>query len=181
MLKSTWWNPLKEGIDVTFINRHETRVDDVVIKVGLTHGKWDKGLDSWWTQSRQSSNLLERQIVWPSSIDSTEHTPNSMDDRKSNQSVEYKYSIGIIMTQRQWITHPFDIDMKRVPSLKMTQWIVAWKMLCIKPSLFFCSFIFMKLERKGTMLLWSLFRISLMTPKKCSQWHDLVDLMSPRK
>ena len=31
---------MKEGIDVSCINRHETRVDDVVIKVGLIHGEW---------------------------------------------------------------------------------------------------------------------------------------------
>ena len=37
---------MKEGIDVSSINRQETRVDDVVIKVGLTHGDWYEGLDN---------------------------------------------------------------------------------------------------------------------------------------
>ena len=38
-------NPSKEGIEVSFTSRHETRVDDVVIKVGLTQGDWYEGLD----------------------------------------------------------------------------------------------------------------------------------------
>ena len=36
---------MKEGIKVSFINQHETRVDDLVIKVeivGLTHGNGTK-------------------------------------------------------------------------------------------------------------------------------------------
>ena len=44
---------MKEGIDVSFINQHETRVDDVVIKVGLTHREWYKGLDNL-VNSRQT-------------------------------------------------------------------------------------------------------------------------------
>ena len=42
--------------------------------------------------------------------------------------VTSRWSIRIYqndMTQRQWITHPFDIDVKWVPSLKMTQWTTA--------------------------------------------------------
>ena len=47
-----------------------------------------------------------------------------MDDQKSNQSAENRLN-GIILTRRQRITHPFDMDTKRVPRLKMTQWTAA--------------------------------------------------------
>ena len=85
------------------------------------------GMKDWTTskhQGRQFSSLLAHQIMWPGSIDLTKQKPNTMDDRKSNQSVENRLN-GVIMTQRQWITHPFDVDVKRVPSLKMTRWITA--------------------------------------------------------
>ena len=45
VLRSTGRNPSKEGLDVSSINRHETRVDDVMMKVGLTQGDWYEGLD----------------------------------------------------------------------------------------------------------------------------------------
>ena len=74
--------------------------------------------------------------MWPGSIDSTKQTPNAMDDRKSKQSAENRLN-GIILTQRQWITHPFDMDAKRVPSLKMTRWTAAInKHMHKTPSLF---------------------------------------------
>ena len=47
--------------------------------------------------------------------------PNAMDDWKSNQSTENELD-GIIVTRRQWITQPFDMNVKRMPSSKMTQW-----------------------------------------------------------
>ena len=75
-------------------------------------------------QGRQFSSLLAGKIMWHGSIDSTKQTPNAMDDRKSNQSAENRLN-GIIMTQRQQITHPFDMDTKRVPSLKMIRWTAA--------------------------------------------------------
>ena len=46
VLMSTGRNLSKGGLDVSSINRHETRVDDVMIKVGLTHGGWYEGLDN---------------------------------------------------------------------------------------------------------------------------------------
>ena len=46
VLRSTGRNLLKEGLDVSSINRHETRVDDVMIKVGLTQGDGYEGLDN---------------------------------------------------------------------------------------------------------------------------------------
>ena len=75
-------------------------------------------------QGRQFSILLARQIIWPGSIDLKKQTPNAMDDQKSNQLMENRVN-GIILTRRQWITHPFDMDVKRVPRLKMTQWTAA--------------------------------------------------------
>ena len=77
----------KGGLDVSSINQHKTRVDDVMIKVGLTQG------------------------------DSTKQTPNAMDDWKSNQLAENELD-GIIVTQRQWRTHPFDMNVKRMPSFE---------------------------------------------------------------
>ena len=68
--------------------------------------------------------------------------------------------MGIIMTRRKWITHPFDIDAKQVPSLKMTRWIAAIKKHVHKTPSLFWSFIFMKLERQGTVLHRSLFRLA---------------------
>ena len=46
VLLSTGRNLSKGGLDVSSINRHETRVDDVMIKVGLTQGGWYEGLDN---------------------------------------------------------------------------------------------------------------------------------------
>ena len=45
-MRSTGRNPSKEGLDVSFINRHETRVDDVMIKVRLTQEDEYEGLDN---------------------------------------------------------------------------------------------------------------------------------------
>ena len=45
----------KEGIKVSFINRHETWVDDVVIKVGLTHGDDTKD----WTAGKLKVDNLQ--------------------------------------------------------------------------------------------------------------------------
>ena len=45
VLRSTGRNLSKGGLDVSSINQHETRVDDVMIKVGLTQGGWYEGLD----------------------------------------------------------------------------------------------------------------------------------------
>ena len=42
-------------------------------------------------------------------------------DRKSNQSAENELD-GIIVNQRQWRTHPFDMNVKQMPGSKMTQW-----------------------------------------------------------
>ena len=46
VLRSIGRNPSKGGLDVSSINRHKTRVDEVMIKVGLTQGDWYEGLDN---------------------------------------------------------------------------------------------------------------------------------------
>ena len=46
VLRSTGRNMLKGGLDVSSINRHETRVDDVMIKVKLTQEGEYEGLDN---------------------------------------------------------------------------------------------------------------------------------------
>jgi hypothetical protein len=50
--------------------------------------------------------------------------------------------MGIIMTWRQWITHPFDMDVKWVPSLKMTRWTAAMKKHVQKTASLFLIFHF---------------------------------------
>ena len=45
-MKSTGRNLSKEGLDVSSINQHETRVDDVMIKVRLTQEGEYEGLDN---------------------------------------------------------------------------------------------------------------------------------------
>ena len=47
-----------------------------------------------------------------------------MDDWKSNQSAENELD-GIVVTRRRGRTHPFDMNVKRMPSSKMTQWTAA--------------------------------------------------------
>ena len=87
-------------------------------------------------QGRQFSSWLVCQIVWLGNIDSAKQTPNAMDDWKSNQSTENELD-GMIWTRRQWITHPFDMDVKWMPSSKMTQWTAARnEHMCKTPSLF---------------------------------------------
>ena len=53
-----------------------------------------------------------------------EQTPNAMNDWKSNQSTENELD-GIIWIRRQRKTHPFDMNVKEMPSSKMTQWTAA--------------------------------------------------------
>ena len=46
VLRSTGRNPSEGGLDVSSINQHKTRVDDVMIKVRLTQEGEYKGLDN---------------------------------------------------------------------------------------------------------------------------------------
>ena len=119
-----------------------------------------------------------------------------MDDWKSNQSAENELD-GIIWTRRQRITHLFDIDAKRVPSSKMTQWTAAInKHMHKTPSLFLvfhfyealkmrncaccCFFVLLNNPEKDIKELWIIRSHGFFAPKKVNA-HGLSNFIESRK